>query len=101
MTVFFAYLGLVAGDSFGAIQSKISTDLLSACKGSWKEWPFVHTVNFRFVPTQHRLLFINGVQILFIVFLRLLERSKRSVEGIGGGEMEGSVMIYSRTASLL
>jgi hypothetical protein len=39
MTVFFTYLGLVNGDSFGTIKNKIKSDLLSACQGSWKVWP--------------------------------------------------------------
>eukprot|EP00555_Chaetoceros_dichaeta_P002918 CAMPEP_0198250872 /NCGR_PEP_ID=MMETSP1447-20131203/1891_1 /TAXON_ID=420782 /ORGANISM="Chaetoceros dichaeta, Strain CCMP1751" /LENGTH=195 /DNA_ID=CAMNT_0043935769 /DNA_START=100 /DNA_END=684 /DNA_ORIENTATION=+ len=35
MTVFFTYLGLVAGDSPATIASKIKNDLLTACQGSW------------------------------------------------------------------
>jgi protein Mpv17 len=72
MTVFFTYLGLVNGDSFATISNKIRSDLFTAMKGSWKVWPFVHTVNFKFISTKHRLVFINGVQIAFNMFLSLL-----------------------------
>jgi len=72
MTVFFTYLGLVNGDSFSTIGTKIKNDLLTACQGSWKIWPIVHAVNFRFISTKHRLVFINGVQIAFNMFLSLL-----------------------------
>jgi len=72
MTVFFTYLGLVAGDSFGTIGTKIKSDLLSACKGSWKVWPIVHFVNFKFISNKHRLLFLNGVQVGFNMFLSLI-----------------------------
>lgn len=72
MTVFFTYLGLVNGDSMGAIGDKIKNDLLSACQGSWKVWPIVHAVNFKFISTKHRLVFINGVQIAFNMFLSLI-----------------------------
>jgi len=72
MTVFFTYLGLVNGDSLATIGNKIKTDLLTACQGSWKIWPIVHAVNFRFISTKHRLVFINGVQIAFNMFLSLL-----------------------------
>eukprot|EP00957_Ditylum_brightwellii_P021993 1658820-Ditylum_brightwellii.AAC.1 len=65
MTVFFTYLGLVNGDSFAAIGDKIKNDLFTACQGSWKVWPFVHAVNFKFISTKHRLVFINSVQIAF------------------------------------
>jgi len=72
MTVFFTYLGLVNGDSVGTIVNKIKTDLFSAMQGSWKVWPLVHTVNFKFISTKHRLVFINAVQIAFNMFLSLL-----------------------------
>merc|ERR1711933_297707 len=48
MSVFFTYLGLVHGDTFATIGTKIKTDLFKACQGSWKVWPLVHAVNFKF-----------------------------------------------------
>lgn len=72
MTVFFTYLGLVNGDSLSVISTKIKTDLLSACQGSWKVWPLVHAINFKVVSNKYRLLFINGVQIAFNIFLSLI-----------------------------
>ena len=76
MTVFFTYLGLVNGDSFQVIADKIKKDLLSACQGSWKVWPIVHAVNFKFVSTKHRLIFINTVQVAFNMFLSLIGTQK-------------------------
>jgi len=72
MTVFFTYLGLCAGDSFSTIGNKIRGDLFTACQGSWKVWPIVHAVNFKFISTKHRLVFINGIQIAFNMFLSLI-----------------------------
>ena len=76
MSVFFTYLGLVAGDSFGTISNKLKNDLLNACQGSWKVWPIVHAVNFKFISTKHRLIFINGVQVAFNMFLSLIGTKK-------------------------
>ena len=76
MTVFFTYLGLVNGDSFATIGDKIKADLLTACKGSWKVWPVVHAINFRFISTKYRLLYINTVQVAFNMFLSLLGSKK-------------------------
>eukprot|EP00540_Astrosyne_radiata_P008566 CAMPEP_0116869676 /NCGR_PEP_ID=MMETSP0418-20121206/27889_1 /TAXON_ID=1158023 /ORGANISM="Astrosyne radiata, Strain 13vi08-1A" /LENGTH=231 /DNA_ID=CAMNT_0004505793 /DNA_START=580 /DNA_END=1275 /DNA_ORIENTATION=+ len=76
MTVFFTYLGLVNGDGLSAIGNKIKNDLFSACQGSWKVWPLVHTINFRFISTKHRLIFINGVQVAFNMFLSLIGTKK-------------------------
>lgn len=72
MTVFFTYLGLCNGDSIPVIVDKIKSDLLTACQGSWKVWPFVHAINFKFISTKHRLVFINAVQVAFNMFLSLI-----------------------------
>lgn len=72
MSVFFTYLGIVAGDSFSTIGNKIKNDLLTAVQGSWKVWPFVHMVNFKFISTKQRLLFINSIQVAFNMFLSLI-----------------------------
>ena len=76
MTVFFTYLGLVNGDSFVQIGDKIKADLLTACQGSWKVWPIVHAVNFKFISNKHRLVFINSVQVAFNMFLSLIGTKK-------------------------
>jgi len=76
MTVFFTYLGLVNGDSFATISDKIRADLLTACKGSWKVWPIVHAINFKFISTKYRLLYINTVQVAFNMFLSLIGSKK-------------------------
>ncbi|KAL3924143.1 MAG: hypothetical protein SGARI_006090 [Bacillariaceae sp.] len=76
MTVFFTYLGLCNGDSFSTIGNKIKTDLLAACQGSWKVWPLVHAVNFKFVSNKYRILFLNTVQIAFNMFLSIIGAGK-------------------------
>jgi protein Mpv17 len=76
MSVFFTYLGLVNGDSLNTIGNKIKNDLLTACQGSWKVWPIVHLINFKFVPNKWRIPYINAVQIAFNMFLSLLGSKK-------------------------
>ncbi|KAL3790561.1 hypothetical protein ACHAWO_013946 [Cyclotella atomus] len=76
MSVFFTYLGLMNGDSLNVIGNKIKNDLLTACQGSWKVWPLVHLINFRFVPNKWRIPYINAVQIAFNMFLSLLGSKK-------------------------
>ena len=61
--MFFTYLGLTEGKSFGDIQKKIKNDLATAVMGSWTVWIPAHTINFKFVPTSQRLLYINTIQV--------------------------------------
>lgn len=61
--MFFSYLGITEGKSMGDIQKKIKNDLATAVMGSWTVWIPAHTINFAFVPTSQRLLYINTIQV--------------------------------------
>ena len=43
-------------------------------KGSWTVWPVAHAVNFRFIPTSQRLLYINTIQIFYNCFLSIISQ---------------------------
>lgn len=64
-TMFFGYLGLAEGQDFNGIKSRIEKDLWASVKGSWTVWPIAHAINFRFIPNEQRLLYINSVQVRF------------------------------------
>mmetsp|Transcript_15629 Transcript_15629/g.23275 ORF Transcript_15629/g.23275 Transcript_15629/m.23275 type:complete len:188 (+) Transcript_15629:105-668(+) len=70
--MFFTYLGLTEGKSPAQIADKIKADLQTAVVGSWTVWIPAHTINFRFIPTSQRLLYINSIQIGYNVFLSFL-----------------------------
>ncbi len=70
--MFFSYLGLTEGKSPSQIVTKIKNDLQTAVMGSWAVWIPAHAINFRFVPTSQRLLYINTIQIGYNVSSLLL-----------------------------
>eukprot|EP00624_Nannochloropsis_granulata_P002109 evm.model.NODE_20471_length_5849_cov_24.975893.2 len=74
--MFFSYLGVAEGKSFADIQAKIKNDLTTAVVGSWTVWIPAHFVNFRFVPSSQRLLYINSIQIGYNIFLSFLGNKK-------------------------
>ena len=63
MRVHYISLGLAAGDSFSAMGSIYE---------SWKVWPIVKVVNFKYISKKHRLTFMHGAQIALNRFLPLL-----------------------------
>jgi len=74
--MFFTYLGLAEGKSFAQIGDKIKSDLKTAVMGSWVVWIPAHIINFRFIPTEQRLLYINSIQIGYNVFLSIIGNKK-------------------------
>jgi len=78
-TMFFGYMGAAEGLGGTGIKNRISDNLWASVKGSWTVWPVAHAINFKFVPTSQRLLYINSIQIGYNMFLSVL--AKRA----GGG----------------
>ncbi|CAM9287316.1 unnamed protein product [Ectocarpus sp. 4 AP-2014] len=80
--MFFTYLGLAEGKSVDDIQKKIKNDLATAVMGSWTVWIPAHTINFKFVPTSQRLLYINTIQIGYNIFLSFLGNKKADDDSV-------------------
>ena len=70
--VFFAYIEVILGNSWKNFGQTIQRDLFPVCQASWRVWPLVHSINFKFVSTRHRLIFVNGVQMAFNAFLSIV-----------------------------
>lgn len=70
--LFFSFLGFAEGKSLDEVIDKINRDTWTAVTTSWKFWPLAHTINFAFVPTSQRLLYINALQIGYNVILSIL-----------------------------
>jgi len=70
--MFFCYLGILELKGIGYVIDKTKNDLFNAVTGSWTVWPLAHTINFRFVPSNQRVLYINTIQIGYNCFLSIL-----------------------------
>ena len=77
--MFFGYLNALEGKSMDDYVNKIKQDLQTAVMGSWAVWVPAHTINFAFIPSSQRLLYINTIQIGYNVFLSFL--GNKTVEG--------------------
>jgi len=75
-TVFFTYLTFAEGKTFADLKKKLQQDLFTAVKGSWAFWMPAHFVNFKFIPGDQRVLYINCLQILYNIFLSIIGNRK-------------------------
>ncbi|KNA24138.1 hypothetical protein SOVF_018690 [Spinacia oleracea] len=74
--IFMMYYGLVIeGRSWPLVKSKIKKDYLPILLISWKFWPVVNWVNYRYMPLQLRVLFHSLVASCWAIFLNLKARS--------------------------
>jgi len=70
--MFFSYVALLEAKGLAYVIDKTKNELLTQVTGSWKVWPLAHTINFRFVPSSQRVLYINTIQIGYNCFLSLI-----------------------------
>ena len=68
-TLFFTWCAVYEGGGAADALMRVQQSLWTQVSGSWSFWPFAHVINFRFIPTEQRLLYINVLQILYNVFL--------------------------------
>jgi protein Mpv17 len=71
MVMFFSYMMIFDGTP-ELIVTKCKNDIFTAVKGSWMTWIPAHTINFAFVSSDMRLLYINTIQIFFNMFMSVI-----------------------------
>jgi len=70
--MFFSYVAALEQKGVPYVVDKVRKELLTQVTGSWKVWPIAHTINFRFIPSNQRVLYINTIQIGYNCFLSLI-----------------------------
>lgn len=70
--IFFSYLGFAERKPVEDIVAKVKNDTWTGVTTSWKFWPLAHAINFGFIPTTQRLLYINTLQVGYNVILSIL-----------------------------
>ena len=75
--MFFGYMDIMQNMGIGGTIAEIKSKLLSQVTGSWTVWPIAHTINFRFIPTDVRILYINTIQIFYNCFLSILSAAAK------------------------
>ena len=70
--MFFGYVAALESKGFQYVIDKTKNELMTQVTGSWKVWPLAHTINFRFIPSSQRVLYINSIQIGYNCFLSLI-----------------------------
>lgn len=55
-------------------------------KAGWRLWPLAHVVTYGLIPVQHRLLFVDAVELVWVVILSLhCASERRSGEAVSEG----------------
>ncbi len=61
--VFYATLKTMEGEAH-KIKETVKEKFVKTLLAGYALWPVAHAINFRFIPTKQRVLYINIVQVL-------------------------------------
>lgn len=75
--VYFSALRLMEGHP-DAIMATLHAKFLPTLAANWVIWPVAHLVNFRFVPSEQRLLYNNVVCIFWLTLVSLMTHTNIS-----------------------
>ncbi|CAK0787179.1 hypothetical protein CVIRNUC_010395 [Coccomyxa viridis] len=73
--VFFVFTNVLAGHPEMVLPS-IQAKLLPMMIANFAVWPIAHLINFKFIPSQQRILYINCCQILWSAYLSNLSAGR-------------------------
>ena len=79
-SVYIIAVGVLSGQSFeesyGNARDRINNIMFTA----WKFWPLVHCVTYSVIPAQHRILWVNSVDLIWNAILATISRGDKEEE---------------------
>lgn len=77
LSIYYGVLGALSFDSPQKIVKTFKASFLPVCLVGWRFWPFVHIVTYGLVPQQHRLLWVDVMEIIWVTILSYVGNQKR------------------------
>ena len=71
-TLYYLVLGQLAGRPLSEVAAQYSEQFWQLLTAGWKLWPFVGLITYTFVPTEHRVLFVDAIEIAYSAILSQL-----------------------------
>ncbi|CAN8075910.1 unnamed protein product [Agarophyton chilense] len=62
------------------VSGEVKEKLWPTMKVNWTVWPIAHIINFRFIPSSQRILYINTIQVGYNAFLSTMQASGPKAE---------------------
>lgn len=69
------FLSSMATMEGGSVKEKLDKNYKTALTSNYMLWPFAQAVNFKLVPLEHRVLFVNVISIGWNCYLSYLNSS--------------------------
>lgn len=67
-------VGVLQGDSIGEAAQNVKDKIKGIVLTAWKFWPLVHCITYSVIPAQHRILWVNMVDLVWNAILATISQ---------------------------
>ncbi|GAX24839.1 protein Mpv17 [Fistulifera solaris] len=75
-SIYVAAVALLAGESVETAKTNVKERIVGIVTTAWKFWPLVHCLTYTVVPAQHRILWVNCVDLFWNAILASMTGAK-------------------------
>jgi protein Mpv17 len=79
--LFYAYLAFADG-RLGSLPDTLQAKLLPTILAGYALWPAAHLINFKYIPSSQRLLYINVINLFWTVYLSGMANSTPTIDPV-------------------
>lgn len=76
-STYYVLLGILKAESPKTIISSVRQSWWDLLKAGWRLWPIVHICTYGIIPVQHRLLFVDAVELVWVCILSTYGQQQR------------------------
>lgn len=76
-STYYVLLGLMKAERPDVILSSVQQSWWDLLKAGWRLWPMVHLCTYGIIPVQHRLLFVDAVELAWVCILSTYGQQQR------------------------
>lgn len=89
---YYVLLGVLKFESPDTIIQTVRSSWWDLLKAGWRLWPFAHIITYGVIPVQHRLLWVDSIELVWVTILSLYgqqQRDKAAEAAAAAGMGEG------------
>lgn len=73
---------LLAGEDLSSVSQTVKEKIGGVILTAWKFWPIVHCITYSVTPSQHRILWVNSVDLIWNAILASQAQSNDALEDV-------------------
>lgn len=73
-SIYIMAVGLLQGDSFATAAQNVKDKIKGIVFTAWKFWPLVHCITYSVIPAEHRILWVNLVDLVWNAILATISQ---------------------------